>query len=452
MTESKTQKKTTKTTNSGKPKSGKVPPGKTPPKKTNKTKKLPAKKNNPESSSIKYILTALILIAFILVGSIIILDQKAMKKGQIGLLESFTGVRPARTIADVENQTIKVLNDFGIGSDSLRRKGFTSLTARTDKKLRHLIYYVSDEKIFKQLISEFEDRESENGVRVHNRHVIKQPRKWIVTFYLGTHSARMIKLDIHYFLTGTPTPIPIPEKYLNQITPTPTVVTTKKNNLPRVCLVFDDFGQSTSLAKRFLEELDIPLTLAVIPYQPHSKEVIQIIRKYHQTALLHMPMEPQNPDAMGTEKNIFLTTTMDDATLHEKTRKMLDDYKNVHGVNNHTGSKMTSNRHCMKIVLSEIKRKHLFFLDSRTIASTIAEDLAREMGIATESRDIFIDQGFNGGDVKAKMAELITKAEKNGYAIGIGHAIDRTLEQVKEALSELQTEKVEFVSIQSLIH
>jgi len=131
---------------------------------------------------------------------------------------------------------------------------------------------------------------------------------------------------------------------------------------------------------------------------------------------------------------------------------MLADFQGVQGVNNHTGSRLTMDRPRMHIILSEIKKSGLWFVDSRTIADTVAEEVARELGIPTASRNVFIDQGTKGGDVAENLKRLANDARKNGSAIGIGHAIPGTLDQLKDALIDLQVEGIEIVPIHSLLH
>ena len=64
---------------------------------------------------------------------------------------------------------------------------------------------------------------------------------------------------------------------------------------------------------------------------------------------------------------------------------------NVIGVNNHMGSFLTQDRKAMAVVLGEIKRKGLFFVDSRTTSKTVAYDVARKLGLKSAMRDVFLD-------------------------------------------------------------
>lgn len=409
----------------------------------------------------------MLLVACILIGAIITLDQRAMKRGQIGIWETITGVRPARTASDVETAVEIVTGALGIGRDAIRQIGYTTIKARDNERLRHIVYYIDDETQFKALTSKFEDRLKKQGVRTHNRHLIKQPREMILSFYVGTYGTRTHKYDFHYFIQGTPTPAPIPDQWdrsnhsgttddapqnPSATAPANPVQSGAASGDPRIALIFDDFGGNLDIARRFLDELDVPVTLAVIPYQNHSAEIVEMTRNAGQTAFLHMPMEPLEPSAMGTQSDIFLTTAMDDDTLRSRTRKMLSDYRGVQGVNNHTGSRLTMDRHRMRIVLREIQKAGLYFIDSRTIADTVAEDVARELGLPVASRNIFLDQGYHGGDVSENLQRLADEARKHGTAIGIGHAIDSTLDQLKDALMDIQADGIEIVPVKTLVH
>ncbi len=410
-----------------------------------------------KSGNIKYVLTAIFLIILILSAVIVILDQRAMKKGHVGLWESVTGIRPAVTLQDVEKSCSETLDEFGIPRNRMVREGWTTIKNRDNERLRHLIYTVPDNDTFQRLTARFEDRAGQNGVTVHNRHVMRQPREWILSYYVGTHGERTHKYDFHYYLEGTPTPAPLPPRLQ---TPAPGDGTADETGTPpvpavanpKIAMIFDDFGSDLGIAERFLTEMQVPFTIAVLPYQEHSAEIIAMTGKAGQTSFLHMPMEPLDADAMGNLAEYYLLTSMDDETLRSKTRAMLQDFNGVSGVNNHTGSRMSADRRAMDIVLSEIKKRNLIFVDSRTTVDTVAESIAREMGIPAGARQVFLDQGYNGGDVTANMLKLAGIAREKGFAIGIGHAIDATLNDVKNVLPQIQESGVSIVPVRSLVN
>ena len=112
----------------------------------------------------------------------------------------------------------------------------------------------------------------------------------------------------------------------------------------------------------------------------------------------------------------------------------------IKGVNNHMGSKFTQNKKYMKIVLNEIKKHHLFFVDSLTTNKSVGYKLARQMGIPALKRNIFLDATKDLNDIKARIETLKRWAKAKRKLVVICHPYLTTLMALKEALPELKKE------------
>jgi uncharacterized protein len=407
-------------------------------------------KKKTKTRSFGYLITGFICIIVLLAATVVILDQRAMKRGHIGLWETLVGITPAVTDDDVFVSVENILNHIGYTGITLRHEGRTVINNSKHQNVIHMVYTVSDEHIFENLEGEFESKARREGVNVYRRHSIRNPEEWLQTYYIGTHAKVTHKIDLYFY----PKDPSLPSADTGKETPAVLHDDEHAPDLPgpSIALIFDDFGPNKAIAHRFLNELNVPITIAVLPWQPFSDEIISMTNQADQTVFLHVPMEPYNPDAMGNMADQYLLTWMDDEELLRKTVEMLNDYPDVTGVNNHTGSKMTEDRPAMRVFLSEIRERNLIFIDSRTTAGSVAEEEARSLGIPTASRHVFIDQGYDGGDVKANMRQLADIAKRNGHAIGIGHAIDSTLDQVKDVLPEILQDGVQVVPIESLVN
>jgi polysaccharide deacetylase 2 family uncharacterized protein YibQ len=96
------------------------------------------------------------------------------------------------------------------------------------------------------------------------------------------------------------------------------------------------------------------------------------------------------------------------------------------------GSKITTNPNFMNIILGQIQEKNLYFIDSRTTAHTIAFEMARQMGIPTASRNVFLDGEVNEEYIKKQLHSLFRLASRTGQAIGICHPSSQTLKVLRE--------------------
>jgi uncharacterized protein len=106
-------------------------------------------------------------------------------------------------------------------------------------------------------------------------------------------------------------------------------------------------------------------------------------------------------------------------------------------VNNHMGSRATSDRRVMESVLRAMP-DGMYFIDSRTAGGSIAADVARELNVRTATRHVFLDDVATPAGVRRQVQALADAAEKRGVAIGIGHPYPVTLRVLAEELPELR--------------
>lgn len=225
----------------------------------------------------------------------------------------------------------------------------------------------------------------------------------------------------------------------------------KKRLLPKeqamLAIVIDDMGYKQSTGSQLLD-LGLPISFAFLPFGPHTETLLQKARRKNKDILLHMPMEAM--DSKWDPGPGALFTSMTRSEIEKKTEEALHAVQPVVGVNNHMGSRFTADKAAMESCLAVVKKNDLFFLDSITYAASVGYRLAREMGIKTKKRDLFIDNIQDKKEIIKQLDSLILIARKEGMAIGIGHPYQSTLEALRESEKKLQ-EHVTVVAIHHLI-
>ena len=103
--------------------------------------------------------------------------------------------------------------------------------------------------------------------------------------------------------------------------------------------------------------------------------------------------------------------------VQQLTRKAVDSLPGIEGVNNHQGSKATSNEATMKAVLKVLKQQGLFFVDSSTYSKSIGDQVARSMGVPTAHNNIFLDNSSDEDDIIAKIWQAVEMADRNGRCV-----------------------------------
>jgi polysaccharide deacetylase 2 family uncharacterized protein YibQ len=130
--------------------------------------------------------------------------------------------------------------------------------------------------------------------------------------------------------------------------------------------------------------------------------------------------------------------------------KALDSVPGAIGINNHMGSAFTARKDLMEPLLSEIKRRGLFFLDSRTSGESVGYKLAQEMDVKSCERKVFLDNLQDPESISQRLSELCRIAKENGFAIGIGHPYPETIRTLAEKMDELERAGCELVPVEEL--
>lgn len=200
-------------------------------------------------------------------------------------------------------------------------------------------------------------------------------------------------------------------------------------NAPCVSLIVDDAGESLDLLQDLLS-VAIPVTVSILPGTLHDRESAVWARDHGLEVMVHLPMEPQAYPEKDPGSNALLTG-MNRIQLVQRTAELIERIPYAVGVNNHMGSRLTSERHAMNIVMNVVAREGLFFIDSRTSPTTVAYQVAQQKGIPSAERTLFLDDPLDPAGVKSRFEELISIARTRGSAVGICHLKSQTLSSLQ---------------------
>lgn len=214
----------------------------------------------------------------------------------------------------------------------------------------------------------------------------------------------------------------------------------------RLAIVIDDAGRDLD-SQHIYEQMGIPLTLAVMPDQVHTRDAALSWRAHGLPVILHQPME--SVSGIGMEPKVILTS-MSDAAIRQMLRDSLSQLPEAIGINNHQGSKATIDARTMDIVMNELHHRGLFFFDSHTNSTTAADKAAKTYGVPYVRNDLFVDNSASVSDICAMIQEGADRAKKKGTYIIIGHCRPHTAEAFRQMVPKLKTQGIEFVYLSSL--
>jgi uncharacterized protein len=217
---------------------------------------------------------------------------------------------------------------------------------------------------------------------------------------------------------------------------------------PRLAIIIDDMGNDHAQDDPVLA-LPFPLTVSILPDHPLSADIANEASRRGDEVMLHLPMESES--ATTPAEPIELRVGMPAKEVQSVFAGMLETVPHVAGVNNHEGSKATADPDLMDALMPALRSRRLFFIDSRTTASTVAFDAARHYGVPTASRKVFLDDSLDAKAIRDQIDLAARDAERDGDAIAIGHPHPETVESLRETLPGLRKRGLQLVFASDLV-
>jgi len=218
---------------------------------------------------------------------------------------------------------------------------------------------------------------------------------------------------------------------------------------PRLAIILDDLG-SDRVAAESIFAMPYPLTVSVLPNHEHSKEIADEALQRGFQVMLHLPMQSVANESPEKEE---LRPGMSAAQVESLLSEMVESVPNAVGVNNHQGSQATSDPALMNELMPVLRDLHLFYVDSRTTAATVAFDSAQRDGVPTAFRNVpFLDDVQDPAAIRKQLQLALRGAKEKKAAIAIGHPHPATLEALREFLPAVRASGVRLVFASDLVH
>ncbi|WP_338593669.1 divergent polysaccharide deacetylase family protein [Paenibacillus sp. Y5S-9] len=223
------------------------------------------------------------------------------------------------------------------------------------------------------------------------------------------------------------------------------------SNHKRLAIIIDDVGNDMKGTAEILA-MPVKLTVAVMPFLPTTKKDAMAAYEKGMDVIVHMPMEPKKgrPEWLGPGA---ITSNLTDEEVRSRVEKAIDDVPHAIGMNNHMGSKITSDKRIMSIVLDVCKERGLFFVDSRTNFRSVVGELAVSKNMPPVGNDIFLDDQNSKQHIRKQMDLAAQRAIDKDICVVIGHVGQtgmNTSAVIRESVSRLQNQ-VQFVGIGDLV-
>ena len=217
----------------------------------------------------------------------------------------------------------------------------------------------------------------------------------------------------------------------------------------RLAIIIDDLGSDAAAAEAIFA-LGYPVTISVLPNHEHSVGIAREAHRRGFQVMLHLPMQSV---ANETPEARELRPGMPAAEVAALVDQFLQNVPEAAGVNNHQGSQATADAALMDELMPVLREHHLFYVDSRTTAATVAYDTAQDFGVRSAFRNVpFLDDVSEVSAIRKQLELALRGAREKGEAVAIGHPHPATLQALREILPQAQAQGVRMVLASELVH
>lgn len=204
----------------------------------------------------------------------------------------------------------------------------------------------------------------------------------------------------------------------------------------KLVIIIDDVSYARDVKN--IQSTGLPLVMSFLPPSPRHPDSA-VLAKQQGTYMVHLPLEAV---AFHDEESNTLRIDSSEEEIEKRLIALKQLYPNVHYMNNHTGSKFTSDFAAMDKLILAMKKEGLQFVDSRTIGTSKGREATEKHGMRYLTRDVFLDDQDGVGNVKKQIREAVEKAKRYGTAIAIGHPRKDTIQALKESKEILNEVKL----------
>lgn len=201
----------------------------------------------------------------------------------------------------------------------------------------------------------------------------------------------------------------------------------KSSAKAKLAIIIDDVSVKAHVSA--INDLKLPITMSFLPpseRRPNSHTLAAKEKFY----MVHLPMEAKN---FKREEPFTLKVDDSQEKISQRIIEIKKLFPKVRHINNHAGSKFTSNEGAVKRLIHVLNEQNINFIDSRTIGESKVPAVMKSNHKPYVSRDIFLDHEVDKNYIESQIKKAIEVAKLHGSAIAIGHPHANTIAAILES-------------------
>ena len=236
-----------------------------------------------------------------------------------------------------------------------------------------------------------------------------------------------------------------------QVYARPVPLSVARSGKPKIALLIGGMGINHALTNEAITQLPGPVSFAFAPYGKGLQAMVNRARAQGHEVLLHLPMEPAGYPQVNPGPRTLLTSAAPEANFQNLMWHM-SRFTGYTGVTNYMGSRFNADGGSLMLVMAQLKRRGLVFLDSGTSRQALTGQIGRAVNLPVRRTDMTIDTTVTYKAVTAALRRLEEKARTDGLAIGTGTGLRTTIDAVRQWQQGLDQRGIILIPVSAAYH
>ena len=200
---------------------------------------------------------------------------------------------------------------------------------------------------------------------------------------------------------------------------------------PKIAIMLGGMGLNEKLTTRADRDLPGDITFAFAPYGANLQDQVNRAREQGHEILLQLPLEPVGFPATNPGPRTLLADADGAANLKDLQWHM-SRFAGYAGVVNYMGGRFMAAPAAVKPMLSELKKRGLYFIEDGSLPLSSTDDVAQALHQPVRHADVVIDANPDPQAIVDALNKLEEQARAQGFAMGTGSGLAVTVDAVRD--------------------
>jgi polysaccharide deacetylase 2 family uncharacterized protein YibQ len=217
---------------------------------------------------------------------------------------------------------------------------------------------------------------------------------------------------------------------------------------PRAVIIIGDLGSDLLIA-RALAGIDAPVTFAIKPFQPFSKEVAELATLFHREVLLQL--EPEADHRPNSPPSPTPPASTDRGGLSRWLAQNLAAVPHAVGISSRFQPPFAGDHEHMQSLLKALKEKNLFVVGAGDASLHDTCEVAASMAVGCADNTVVLGDTDDEQVIQNELQAVVETARTRGDTIATGHATQATLVTLRAAIPTFAAAGVDVVPASTVV-